>query len=479
MKIRHPIRPYDGRDRPSWLRVLQQGALSGSLATSLVLPACSGAHDPSGPRSAGAGSGAPSFGTAGAAGASVPAGGTGAAGATVLGSGAVTLAATCTPGRWELAPHFTLSREVDYLADRMGTAVLSQVGTPCATAVDHAACEAALQTIPTTGNGRHLITTEGDHVTPWAGSPVPALLRPIDVPEEAIWLALAHGYQVDCSARISNLEQPGALGYFLIDATRPGNGCNPNDLVLATVSVDRDGNVMEAATTYLPSGGCPGRRPEGLRSRHEPRTASRLGEHFAQMAHMEAASVPAFGAIAVELVLHGAPARLVRAALRAQRDEVRHAQVTAALARRFGANPSPAVVARMPVRSLAAFALDNAIEGCVNETYAAASARHQATHAADPEVRHALSGIAADEARHAALSWAIARWVTPRLDTQARARIRAAQHDALAALAAQLHAEPHDVALAQAGVPDARAALAIHAALARSVTSRCCSRRSS
>jgi hypothetical protein len=51
-------------------------------------------------------------------------------------------------------------------------------------------------------------------------------------------------------------------------------------------------------------------------------------------------------------------------------------------------------------------------------------ATHQAEGARDPSVKRAMRTIARDETRHAALAWAIARWLAPRLDARGRARVR-------------------------------------------------------
>jgi len=53
-------------------------------------------------------------------------------------------------------------------------------------------------------------------------------------------------------------------------------------------------------------------------------------------------------------------------------------------------------------------ALENAVEGCVRETYGALIATRQAEAASDPVVRRAMRKIAADETAHAALSWDVA-----------------------------------------------------------------------
>ena len=109
--------------------------------------------------------------------------------------------------------------------------------------------------------------------------------------------------------------------------------------------------------------------------------------------------------------MHAAPAPLVRAARRAARDEQRHAQRMADRARTAGAPLVAPVVRRRGPRPLEAIARENAVEGCVMETFGALTAAWQAAHARDASLRRAFARIAADETRHAALSWAVARWV--------------------------------------------------------------------
>ena len=176
-----------------------------------------------------------------------------------------------------------------------------------------------------------------------------------------------------------------------------------------------------------------GRRTAGLR-RAPGRASTAAGAYFAKMAHGEAASVAAFRRMAAELEGHGAPGWLVAAAARASRDEERHARVMGRLARSNGAAvPAVKVRAARP-RSLEAMARENAVEGAVDETFGALLLRWQADHACDPAVRNTLARVAADEARHAALSWAALGWVEPRLDAAARRRIHSAQVRAIGRL---------------------------------------------
>lgn len=179
-----------------------------------------------------------------------------------------------------------------------------------------------------------------------------------------------------------------------------------------------------------------GRRPVGLRPAERDRATvpSLVGQHFARCARLEAASVTAFQRLHDELAAHGAPHRLLRRIQTAARDEVRHAQQTAALATRNGARPLRASVRAPRSRSLFHIARGNAVEGCVREAYGAVVGMWQAGHVADPGIARPLQRIAHDEINHATLSWNIADWLAPRLSLrQSRALLRA-QAGVLAAL---------------------------------------------
>jgi hypothetical protein len=216
--------------------------------------------------------------------------------------------------------------------------------------------------------------------------------------------------------------------------------------------------------------GCEGRRPAGLRWTG-PRRARDIGGHFARAAQLEAASVYAFRALRDELVAHGAPARLVRAAERAERDEVRHTRVTAALARRFGAEPRAPRVDAHVVRSLEEVARENAVEGCVRETYGALLGTWQALAAEDRVVRAAMRKIAADETRHAALAWEVAAWANERLDPAARRRVEEARAEEARKLHAELAEEPPASLVRIGGVPTAARARSLAEAMNRALAS--------
>ena len=175
-----------------------------------------------------------------------------------------------------------------------------------------------------------------------------------------------------------------------------------------------------------------GRRPAGYR----PRPCNpAVGAYLAEQAALEAASVRAFRDLAADLTAHRAPAAFRRAALHAAHDEIRHARTCDALARRHAARPRYTRIAPAARRTLAELALDNAVEGCVRETFGAVVAGYQARVAADRAIRTAMRGIWRDEAEHAALSWRLHRWLAPRLAPSTRIAIADAMRAARAELA--------------------------------------------
>jgi hypothetical protein len=194
------------------------------------------------------------------------------------------------------------------------------------------------------------------------------------------------------------------------------------------------------------------------------RSSHPVGLLFAAAAQLELAAVAAFRGLARELVAHGAPARLVRGARRAAGDEVRHGAVMTRLARRYGAAPARPTVAQPPLRTLQALALDNAIEGCVRETHGALVAGWQARTAADPEVRRSLRTVAADELRHAELSWQIAGWAEAQLPAAARRRIERARRSAGRAML-EREVRTHSSWVELAGIPSPDQERALIAAL--------------
>jgi hypothetical protein len=194
-----------------------------------------------------------------------------------------------------------------------------------------------------------------------------------------------------------------------------------------------------------------GRRPASFQSEATGRSSP--GHYFASLAQLEAASVPAFRRMARELSRFGAPRRLVKAAERAAREEVRHARGAASLAKRYGAKRAAFTADLRGERSLEAFAAENAIEGCVRETYGALAATWQAREASDPLVRAYMARIAKEETTHAALAWRADAWARGRLAKDARARVEAARAKAARDLIDEMGITPDGEVTAIAGVP--------------------------
>ncbi|MBL9107591.1 MAG: ferritin-like domain-containing protein [Myxococcales bacterium] len=208
---------------------------------------------------------------------------------------------------------------------------------------------------------------------------------------------------------------------------------------------------------------CEGRRHTCVRS-HGGSDGS-AATWLARAAHDEAASIYAFLALAAELTAHGAPADLIARVRDAAADEARHARLVDRLAREHHAPAVALDVAFAPPRDLLAIAVENAVEGCVRETWAALSAAHQARHAHDPRHRALYQMIAADEARHAELAWALDAWLLGQLTPADHARVEAARGAAARELRAALAGEPYGHELAALGLPDPRTAHRLAASL--------------
>jgi hypothetical protein len=210
-----------------------------------------------------------------------------------------------------------------------------------------------------------------------------------------------------------------------------------------------------------------GRRPARFVPRRS-RGATREGVWLAAVAQLEAASVDAFETLRDDLLRFGAPASLRRRAESAAEDERRHTVLMGTLARSRGAIPCAPRRSSSRPRSLRAVARENAVEGCVRETFGALLAWHQAIHAEDPDVRAVMREIAADETRHAALAFDVDAWASSILEARDVRAIRRAEHGARRALT--LHA-PRETAR-RLGLPAPRAARRLARSLFQCVPER-------
>jgi hypothetical protein len=203
-------------------------------------------------------------------------------------------------------------------------------------------------------------------------------------------------------------------------------------------------------------------------------TRCELRDAWKLAAQMEHASIAAFSALSLRLLALGAPAELIARTHAAALDEVRHAQIAFALASAYAAAPlEPARftdVARLPTTStLAELAYETFVDGCIEETAAAVDASLGASAAHDPIIADALQSIAADEAEHAELAWAIVAWCV-RADPTIADRLRALLVDQLASAAS---ATTGNRELARHGIRSSADSAATKARVLRDVVEPC------
>jgi len=368
---------------------------------------------------------------------------------------------------------------VDAGADAMlpFLSVTDKDGTLCATASEAGACQTTFTNLRTqagwmNGEGNqvreyeYLAWTRGDTIgTVTSAADVAKFLGPIDTVKDAALIAYANGHRLVCDGR-KNAKKTES-GWQLI--TQTGIACGANTGVDEhVVAVSASGAFSVISTVRIKNGdpNCAiGRRPAGLVT-VEP-SGGGVGGFFAAAAHLEAASVVAFERLADELRAHGAPEDLVADARAAARDEIRHARATKAMAERFGERCAPPHVEDRPIRDRLAIALENAVEGCVRETFGALVATYQSKRATDPQIARLMETIAEDETRHADLAWRVAQWIDGALSDEERAHVRSAQRAAAAQLRADLHVA-HDADVRdRAGMPSVPDALRLWTAAAQ------------
>jgi rubrerythrin len=178
-----------------------------------------------------------------------------------------------------------------------------------------------------------------------------------------------------------------------------------------------------------------GRPVDGLAAPLLPAELDAVGRYLANAAYLEAASIDAFVILEAELHAHGAPPALIAKARRAAAQEAVHAQLMGGLAHRHGSPvPLPPQLTERAPRALVAMALENAIEGCIHETWSALIATWQAEHASEPSLRAIFARIAQEETEHAALAWEVAAWAEPLLSAPELRKLRQEQEQALARL---------------------------------------------
>ena len=190
---------------------------------------------------------------------------------------------------------------------------------------------------------------------------------------------------------------------------------------------------------------------------------TRKGAWLSKATHSEATSVIAFLQLYQELGTHGAPQDLRMRCLQAAQEEKNHMEMLCTHARNErGIFPELKSIST-PSRSLFEIAMENAIEGCVNETYAALQAHHQAIHAHEKSIRETFAQIAHDETKHAELAYHLHAWCMTQLTQDEIAQIHTAQKTAFARLIRYLETQEDDTELIALGIPSAqRASQMVH-----------------
>jgi hypothetical protein len=389
----------------------------------------------------------------------------------------------CDPNGYNPVSGLSAQNPVEYVELRRESAydmlqprIVAKDGTACAKATMQAECASKLESLrSSTGwkaapdprggpvevyDHEYLAYTRGDEVG--AVSTVPDLvqfLSPIDTVKDAALIAIANGHRIVCDGRPNGRKI--ADGWEII--TQTGDDCGPGTGIDEhVVQVSSNGSFQVTKTVRIRKGNdmCAiGRRPEGL---ERTRTNGQgVGAFFARAAYLEAASVVAFERLAKELRAHGAPEDLVRAALDAAADEVRHARATKKIAEKWGAHMPEVHVEDREVRDLFSIAIENAIEGQVRETFGALVATYQASRAADRPIARAMKQISEDETRHASLAWRVAEWIEARLTEHERAEIARARENAARELRRDLEISEDADVIRYAGMPSVRDALAL------------------
>jgi hypothetical protein len=363
----------------------------------------------------------------------------------------------------------------DYMALHIGASVEVSAGQPCSASTNPEKCETAinaaiLRAPPPVDSGvppffgaspepRYLLARKGNAVTVFTTSDEAAkFLAPIDTAAEALLVAgFWQRLNTECSPTTGISCEGNA---FVIRAKETDCG-SPQNLV--EVRIPESGSPIERNELELLNGQCViGRMPDGcqLATPSTPRWESYVG-FLSESAALEGASVPAFLMLAGDLQALAAPSELIDQAMRSANDEVRHAAMIASLSAQEGAESIVVEVPRRARKTLFEMARENAVEGCVRETYGALVGTYQAQFATDPAYRAAMVSIAVDETQHAELSHRVAAWAEPQLSVEERAEIHRERRQIIAGLRASATQEHAPEIYDRAGFPRPEIALAM------------------
>lgn len=229
------------------------------------------------------------------------------------------------------------------------------------------------------------------------------------------------------------------------------------DEVLSCVDEPVDGNAVVTCEMMLQPY-CEGRFHDGV-PRPKQQEGSTIQQWFSRAAQSERASVQSFVLLAKELELHCAPQYLIDRLRKAAREEVSHARMMHHLCTTHDAKVPRLDESALPQRMLFDIAIENAVEGCVHERYAALQAHHQAIHVQDDQLRAIFSQIAHEETEHTALADELHCWFMSQLSEEEKECVRQAKQEAQKLLEkALLEREDAPEMISYLGLPSAEQA---------------------
>jgi len=141
----------------------------------------------------------------------------------------------------------------------------------------------------------------------------------------------------------------------------------------------------------------------------------RLAETWRRRAAAEYLAVSTFAVLAIDLVAAAAPADVLSHCVRAQLDEIRHAELAIRMVEIYGGKriAPPAGMSSLPDRrdvpKLHQAAANTLLVCCVSETYATTVLTATRDLTTDPVAHAVLTSIYSDEVMHARLGWSYLR----------------------------------------------------------------------
>jgi hypothetical protein len=147
---------------------------------------------------------------------------------------------------------------------------------------------------------------------------------------------------------------------------------------------------------------------------------ARLAETWKRRSAAEYLAVSTFSILAIDLVAAGAPADVLSHCVRAQLDEIRHAELAVRMVEIYGGEriaPLPGM-SKLPenrrVPAVQQAVSNTLLVSCVSETYATTVLTATRDLTTDPVAHAVLTSIYSDEIMHARLGWSYLRYAIDR-----------------------------------------------------------------